>query len=70
MNSKRVLESAFVVTYDAKVLGYQKWRQRTVTLVGGGESLCVMTYAPQEVWKKSKAIRAVLDAVVYSVKFR
>jgi hypothetical protein len=70
VNHKRVLDSAFVVTYDGKILGFQKWRQRNVTLVGGGESLCVMTYAPQEVWKKSKTIRAVLDAIVNSVTFR
>jgi hypothetical protein len=50
--------------------GHQEWRQRTVTIVGGGVSLCIMTYAPARVWKKSKDARAALDAVVTSVVLR
>jgi hypothetical protein len=69
-NDKRVLDSAFVVTYDAKILGYQQWRQRNVTLVGGGQSLCAITYAPAPLWKKSKPIRALLDGIVRSITFR
>ena len=48
------LDSAFVVRYDAPVEGSAAWRQRNLTIVGGGESLCVIGYAPLPAWKKSK----------------
>jgi hypothetical protein len=57
------------VKYNAKILGFQEWRQRNVTVVGGGESLCVITYAPSVVWKKSKETRALLNGIVGSVVF-
>jgi len=66
----RFLDSAFVVTYDEPVLGHRRWRQRNVTVVGPDVSLCAITYAPAEVWKKSKEVRALLDAVLGSVRFR
>jgi hypothetical protein len=70
VNGRKVLDSAFIVKYDAKILGSQEWRQRNVTVVGKGQSLCVITYAPARVWKKSKATRALLDGIVDSVVFR
>jgi hypothetical protein len=70
VGERRILDSAFVVRYDEPVMGQKAWRQRTVTLVGSGESLCVMTYCPEPVWKKSKETRALLDAIVQSVTFR
>lgn len=65
----RILDSAFVVTYDEPIRGHQRWRQRNVTLVGEGLSLCAMTYAPEKVWKNDERARALLDAVLESVEF-
>ena len=65
----RILDSAFVVSYDEPILGHQRWRQRNVTLVGEGLSLCAISYAPQQVWKKNGEARALLDAVMTSVEF-
>jgi hypothetical protein len=70
VGNMRVLDSAFVVRYDHPVLGDKVWRQRNVTLVGGGRSLCVIAHAPARRWKKSSEVRAVLDAIVASVTFR
>ena len=67
---RRALDSAFVVTYDKPILGERQWRQRTVTIVGNGTSLCAITYAPVTLWKKSAPTRALLDAVLASVTFR
>jgi len=64
----RVLDSAFVITYDEPIRGHQKWRQRNVTLVGEGLSLCAMTYAPEEVWKDDEQARALLGAVLQGVE--
>lgn len=64
------LDSAFVVRYDAPIQGHRDWRQRNLTIVGAGQTLCVMTYAPAALWKKSMETRALLDAVVGSVTFR
>jgi hypothetical protein len=69
VGERRVLDSAFLVHYDAPIAGHTDWRQRNVTLVGAGESLCVITYAPQLVWKKDKAARATLDGIVNSLTF-
>jgi hypothetical protein len=63
-----VLDSAFEVTYDAPVDGSREWRQRNVTLVGKGHSLCVILHAPLRDWKKSKATRALQDAVLKAVQ--
>lgn len=65
----RALDSAFVVRYDSPIDGHKEWRQRNVTVVGGGHSLCAISYAPAAQWKK-KDTRAVLDAVLSSVRFR
>jgi hypothetical protein len=67
---RRALDSAFVVRYDSPVHGHKEWRQRNVTVVGGGHSLCAVSYAPAPLWKKSKDTRALLDAVLSSVTFR
>ena len=63
----RMLDSAFQVSYDAPVAGQREWRQRNVTLVGKGHSLCVILHAPLKSWKKSKAARALQEAVLRSV---
>lgn len=68
--NRRFLDSAFSMRFDQPVLGYREWRQRNLTIVGGGESLCVIAYAPVELWRKSKALRALLDAVVASTAFK
>lgn len=62
-----VLDSAFEVTYDEPVDGVREWRQRNVTLVGKGHSLCVILHAPLKTWKKSKPARALQDAVLAGV---
>jgi hypothetical protein len=64
------LDSAFVVHYDEPIQGQRDWRQRNLTLVGQGQTLCIMTYAPALLWKKSAETRALLDAVVGSITFR
>lgn len=69
IGDRRVLDTAHSVRYDEAVHGHRDWRQRTVTVVGGGGSLCVMSYAPREVWKKQAAARALLDAVMGSLTF-
>lgn len=68
--SRGALDSAFVVRYDTPIHGQRDWRQRNLTLVGQGQTLCIMTYAPAPVWKKSLETRALLNAVVGSVTFR
>jgi hypothetical protein len=66
----RLLDSAFFLTYDVPVRGHREWRQRNLTIVGGGLSLCVITYCPVPAWKKSADTRALLDSVVRSVELR
>jgi hypothetical protein len=66
---REALDSAFVVRYDDAILGYRDWRQRSLTVVGQGDSLCAVSYAPAEIWKKSRKTRALLDAVLASVRF-
>jgi hypothetical protein len=70
VNGHRALDSAFLVRYDSEIRGHRQWRQRNVTLVGGGRSLCVVAYAPYPQWKKSKESRALLDAVLSSVTIK
>ena len=70
VGDRRALDSAFIVKYDQPILGERQWRQRNVTIVGGGMSLCAITYAPVPLWKKSAVSRALLDAVLGSVTFR
>jgi len=67
---RRGLDSAFVVTYEKPIGGYTEWRQRNVTVVGAGQSLCAISYAPLAVWKKSRVTRALLDGVLGSVVFK
>jgi len=70
IGDRRALDSAFVIRYDRPVHGHKEWRQRNVTVVGSGHSLCAVSYAPAPLWKKSKDTRALLDAVLSSVSFR
>jgi hypothetical protein len=58
------------VRYDDAVHGHKEWRQRTVTIVGGGLSLCVMSFAPRAAWKKTPETRVLLDSVLASLTFR
>ena len=69
IGDRRALDSAFVVKYDTPVDGQKEWRQRNITVVGGGHSLCAVAYSPTPRWKK-KETRALLDAVLSSVHFR
>jgi hypothetical protein len=69
LGERRALDSAFVVHYDDAIEGHRDWRQRNLTVVGQGDSLCVVAYAPQSVWKKSKPARNLLTAVVESIRF-
>jgi hypothetical protein len=66
---RRALDSAFVVHYDDPVGGHRDWRQRNLTVVGEGESVCVIAYAPVRVWKKSRTARNLLTAVLESIRF-
>lgn len=66
---RRALDSAFVVRYDQPIAGERVWRQRNVTIVGGGKSLCAIVYAPVATWKKSAETRRLADAVLGSVVF-
>jgi hypothetical protein len=65
----RALDSAFTLRYDAPVEGYRDWRQRNVTVVGSGQSLCVIAHSPVPVWKKSKSLKQTLDSVLGSIRF-
>ena len=69
VGERRVLDSAFVVHYDDPVEGHRDWRQRNLTVIGEGESVCVVAYAPLPVWKKSKPARNLLTSVVESIRF-
>jgi hypothetical protein len=70
IGGRRALDSAFRVLYDLPILGFREWRQRNITLVGEGESLCVIAYCPMKLWKKSPATRALLDGVLASITLR
>jgi hypothetical protein len=70
VGERRILDSAFKVRYDKPVYGYQDWRERTITIVGLGQSLCVIAHCPVPVWKKSKDARALLDGIVKSISFK
>ncbi len=69
LGERKALDSAFVVHYDEPIDGHRDWRQRNLTVVGGGESVCIVAYAPLPVWKKSKPARSLLTAIVESVRF-
>jgi hypothetical protein len=70
VGSRRALDSAFLVRYDQPRHGHREWRQRTVTVVGQGDSLCVISYVPRETWKSSRAARDLVESVLSSVTFR
>jgi hypothetical protein len=67
---QRTLDSAFMADYGVEVMGHRKWRQQNLTVVGGGHSLCIIVFAPQAVWKKSRTTRTVVEAVLQSVQFK
>jgi hypothetical protein len=69
IGDRQALDSAFVVQYDEEIGGHKDWRQRNVSVVGGGESLCLIGMAPRRVWKKSKEDRKLLEAVLTSIRF-
>jgi hypothetical protein len=69
VGNRRVLDSAFSVRYDKPRHNHRQWRQRNLTVVGGGDSLCVITYVPREDWK-SASTRGLIDSVVTSVVFK
>jgi hypothetical protein len=69
LHDRQTLDSAFVVHYDDPIDGQRDWRQRNLTVVGGGESLCLIGYTPLAVWKKQKAARKLLNSVIESVRF-
>jgi len=66
--TRRSLDSAFTVEYEKPFQGQKKWRQRNLTIVGGGQSLCLVANAPASKWKYKK-VRALLKRVLESVKF-
>jgi hypothetical protein len=68
LGDHRALDSAFMTHYDQPVSGSADWRQRNVTLVGNGESVCVIGYAPAALWKKSKPARSLLQDVLAKVE--
>src|SRR5262245_35358124 len=59
---RKALDSAFLVHYDNPILGHREWRQRNLTIVDKGESLCVIAFVPLPTWKKSKEIQTLLAA--------
>jgi len=69
LGTRRALDSVFIVHYDDPVEGHRDWRQRNLTVVGEGESVCVIAYAPLLLWKKSKPARILLTSVVESIRF-
>jgi hypothetical protein len=67
---RRVLDTAHSMRYDTAVHGVRDWHQRTLTLVGAGQSMCIIAYAPSAAWKgKKSAAKATLNAVMSSVTF-
>jgi hypothetical protein len=70
IGTRRALDSAFVTHYDEPLDGVRNWHQRNVSIVGEGESVCVIGYGPLPAAKKSKPLRKLLDAVMTSVELR
>ncbi len=70
LGERRILDSAFTVRYDTPVDGVREWRQRNVTAVGAGESVCIIGYSPRRPGKRLKEARRLLDAVMATVEFR
>jgi hypothetical protein len=69
VGERRALDSAFKVQYDAPIDGYREWRQQNLTVIGKGESVCVIAHVPWTVWKKSKSARPLLASIVESLRF-
>jgi hypothetical protein len=69
IGERRALDSAFVVEYDAVIDGDTKWRQRNLTIVGAGESVCIITYVRNGIFKKSTAARKFLTSLAEGVTF-
>ena len=69
MGERRALDSAFVVEYDAVIDGDKKWRQRNLTVVGAGESVCIITYVRNGLFKKYTTVRKFLTSLVEGVSF-
>ena len=69
IGERRALDSAFVVEYDAVIDGDKKWRQRNLTVVGAGESVCIITYVRNGLFKKYTAVRKFLTSLVEGVTF-
>jgi hypothetical protein len=70
IEDRQALDSAFTVRYEPPLQGHKAWRQRNLTVVGHGHSLCVIAYCPVDVWKKSKSTRDLLNRVVAGVSLR
>jgi hypothetical protein len=70
LGTRRALDSAFVAHYDEPIEGARDWHQRNVSVVGEGESVCIIGYGPLPAAKKSKPLRKLLDAVMKSVELR
>lgn len=68
VGDRRFLDSAFLVRYDPPVLGHREWRQRALTVVGGGETICLVSAAPRPLWKKATT-RRLLEGIVTSLTF-
>jgi hypothetical protein len=69
IGGRKALDSVFVVHYDDPIEGHRDWRQRNLTVVGEGESVCAIAYAPAAVWKKSKPARNLLTSILESIRF-
>lgn len=69
IGERRALDSAFVVEYDAVIDGDKKWRQRNLTIVGAGESVCIITYVRNGMFKHSSAVKKFLISLVEGVTF-
>jgi hypothetical protein len=69
VGGRRALDSAFVVEYDEPIDGDRKWRQRNLTVMGDGESVCIATYVPNGIWKKYTWARKLLTSLAESVKW-
>ena len=61
VGDRRLLDSASHLDYEAPVKGHRSWRQRAVTIVGGGETLCAVSFAPRSAKKEA---RRLLDAIL------
>jgi len=70
LGKRSALDSAFVVHFDEPIDGSRVWRQRNVSVVGEGESVCIIGYGPMPAAKKSTPLCKLLDAVMASVEFR